>query len=52
VAILALTGTFAMGAAPAKAQGASSAMDRCIAACRQQGGKRCDSYCERARANR
>lgn len=51
-AILALAGTYAMGAAPAKAQGASSAIGKCMSACRKQGGRRCESYCEHARATR
>jgi hypothetical protein len=50
--VLALAGTLEMGAAPAKAQGASSDMDWCIAACKQQGGRRCDNYCERGRSSR
>jgi hypothetical protein len=52
VAVVALAGAVAMDAAPAKAQGASSNMDWCIAACKQQGGRRCDNYCERTRASR
>jgi hypothetical protein len=34
----------------AKAQ--TSAMDKCLAACKQANGKRCDRNCERSRANR
>jgi hypothetical protein len=30
----------------------TSAMDKCIAACKQANGKRCERYCERSRANR
>jgi hypothetical protein len=52
IAILALAGTIEMGVAPAKAQGASSDIDWCIAACKQQGGRRCDNYCERGRSSR
>jgi hypothetical protein len=51
-AILALAGTFAMGAAPAKAQGASSGMERCMSACQKQNGRKCESYCSHARSNR
>ena len=50
VAILAFAGTIAMCVLEAQAQ--TSAMERCVAACKAQGGKRCDNYCERARANR
>ncbi len=49
-AILVFAGTIAMGAFEVQAQ--TSAMERCVAACKAQGGKRCDLYCERARANR
>jgi uncharacterized membrane protein len=45
-----LAGTIAMCVLEAQAQ--TSAMERCVAACKAQGGKRCDNYCERARANR
>jgi len=50
VAFLALTATIATGVFEAHAQ--TPAMERCVAACKAQGGKRCDSYCERARATR
>jgi hypothetical protein len=50
VAILAFAGLIAMGTFEVQAQ--TSAMERCVAACKAQGGKRCDNYCERARANR
>ena len=52
IAVFALAGAAAMEAAPAKAQGVSSDMDRCIAACKQQGGRRCENYCDRGRASR
>ena len=52
VAIFALTGALAMDAAPAKAQGASSDIDWCIAACKEQGGRRCENYCERGKGGR
>ncbi len=50
VAILAFAGTIATGAFEVQAQ--TSAMERCVAACKAQNGKRCDSYCEHARATR
>jgi hypothetical protein len=50
VAFLALTATIATGVFEAHAQ--TPAMERCVAACKAQGGKRCDRYCERARATR
>lgn len=50
VAILAFAGTIAMGTFEVKAQ--TSTMERCVAACKAQSGKRCDSYCEHARATR
>jgi hypothetical protein len=50
VAFLALTATMTTGVFEAQAQ--TSAMERCVAACKAQNGKRCDSYCEHARANR
>jgi hypothetical protein len=50
MAFLALTATIATGVFEARAQ--TPAMERCVAACKAQGGKRCDSYCEHARATR
>jgi hypothetical protein len=50
MAFLALTATIATGVFEARAQ--TAAMERCVAACEAQGGKRCDSYCEHARATR
>jgi len=49
--VLAFIATLEMGSVVvAKAQ--TSAMDRCLAACKQANGKRCDRNCERTRANR
>jgi hypothetical protein len=50
IAFLALTATITTGGFEAQAQ--SSAMDRCVAACKQGGGKWCDKYCEHARSTR
>jgi len=51
VTVLALAATMEMGTVVvAKAQSSSQAMDRCMAKCKQDNRKRCDSYCERQRA--
>jgi hypothetical protein len=51
VTVLALAATMEIGAVVvANAQGASSAMDKCMAKCRQDNRKRCESYCDRRRA--
>ena len=44
---IALTGTIAIATSEAQAQ--ASAMEKCIAACRREGGKRCENYCQRRR---
>jgi hypothetical protein len=51
IAALTLAASFEVGSAVvAKAQ--NSAMDRCVAACKQQHGKRCDHWCEGRTAGR
>jgi hypothetical protein len=51
IAALAMAATFNAGlVGVAKAQSASSDMDRCMAKCKQDNRKRCDSYCERQRS--
>ena len=51
ITALTLSATVDMGSVVvANAQGMSPAMDRCMAKCKQDNRKRCDSYCERQRA--
>jgi hypothetical protein len=49
--VLAFAATAEMGSVVV-ATAQTSAMDKCIAACKQANGKRCERYCERSRANR
>ena len=49
--VLAFAATAEMGSVVV-ATAQTSAMDKCIAACKQANGKRCDRNCERWRSNR
>jgi hypothetical protein len=56
ITVLTLTGT-AVGVSAAQAQSTSSTktgfnMEKCVAACKQSGGRVCDRYCEQRAANR
>lgn len=57
IAVLALTGTAALGVSAAQAQGSSGtkrtfSIEKCVAACKQSGGRWCDKFCEGKAANR
>jgi hypothetical protein len=57
IAVLVLTGTIAIGVSAAQAQSPSStkggfSMEKCVAACKQGGGRWCDKFCEGKAANR
>ena len=55
IAVVMLIGSNAVGVSAAQAQGTSkagSSMEKCIAACKQSGGRWCDKFCEGKAANR
>ena len=53
--VLMLTGATAVDVCAARAQGASTkggfSMEKCVASCKQGGGRWCDKYCAQKRAN-
>ncbi len=57
IAALTLIGTIAVGVSTALAQSTSNAkggfnMEKCVAGCKQSGGRWCEKFCEGKAANR